>query len=272
MTAAVHGTPRSGALRHALVAFQFLTRIPMPRDLNPSPGDLGRATGWFPVVGVVVGALIAAVGSAAMGIGLSPGIAAVIAVGFGLVVTGSFHEDGLADSADAFGGGWNREQVLTIMHDSRIGSYGSGAVTLLFAARLAALWSIDPAAWTASLIAAHTVARWTSVHLLHTKEYARRDGEAPGFGKPIVDGMSGASFWFATVVTTVVAVFAFGLAGFVTLVAALVLSELWGRYCRRRIGGITGDALGAVNVAVEVFTLVGCALRFPATVSPWITP
>ncbi len=265
-----HGSPRVGGLRDAMVAFQLLTRIPMPRDLNPSRSDLGRAAGWFPVVGVVVGALIAAVGTAAVEIGLSPGLAAVVAIGFGVFVTGSFHEDGLADSADSFGAGWDRDQVLTIMRDSRIGSYGSISLVLLFTARLAALWSTDPAAWIASLIAAHTVARWSSVHLMRTRDYARRDGEAPGFGKPIIEEMPRASFWFATVVTVLVVVNALGLRGLLTVVAALVLSRLWGRYCQRRIGGITGDALGALNVAVEVAVLAGCAMWHSASASPWI--
>lgn len=265
-----HGSPRVGGLRDAMVALQLLTRIPMPRDLSPSPDALGRAAGWFPVVGVVVGALIAAVGTAAVEIGLSPGLAAVIAIGFGVFVTGSFHEDGLADSADAFGAGWDRDQVLAIMRDSRIGSYGTVALALLFASRLAALWSTDPAAWNASLIAAHTVARWSSVHLMMTRDYARRDGEAPGVGKPIIEEVPRASFWFASVVTVLVIVNALGLRGLITVVAALVLSGLWGRYCQRRIGGITGDALGALNVAVEVAVLAGCAMWHPASASPWI--
>ncbi|MCL4234504.1 MAG: adenosylcobinamide-GDP ribazoletransferase, partial [Deltaproteobacteria bacterium] len=181
MTSPDDAAPRPGAVHDVMVAFQFLTRIPMPRDLKPAPGNLGRAAGWFPFVGVVVGALIGLAASLAMGVGLSPGLAAVMAVGFGVMFTGSFHEDGLADSADAFGGGWGREQVLAIMRDSRIGSYGAGALTLLISTRLASLWSMNPSAWITSLVAAHTIARWSSVHMLRQNDYARRDGEAPGF-------------------------------------------------------------------------------------------
>ncbi len=264
--------PPCGPLHHTMVAFQFLTRIPMPRDLSPSPNDLARAAGWFPVVGAVVGAMIALAAWAAMGVGLAPGVAAVIAVAVGILVTGSFHEDGLADSADAFGGGWSREQVLAIMRDSRIGSYGAASLVMLVAARLAALWSMDIGAWAAVLICAHSIARWSSLWLLRTNSYARDRDESPGLGKPMVESLTGATFAFGTVAAVIIGVASLGFLGFVAIAVAACVASLWARYCHARIGGLTGDALGAANVLVEVAILIGCAARFPATVSPWILP
>lgn len=241
-------------LRIALTAVMFLTRIRVPSWVTHAPEDLARSTAYFPLVGVVVGAIGAAVGVLALQV-WNPWIAAVAAVAATVRITGAFHEDALADACDGFGGGWTVEQVLTIMKDSRIGSYGAVGLLLVTVMRIGALALIaaqSPALFVAALIAAHVLGRWSSLPLIFALPYVSDADRSKS--KPFAASVTILRLLAGTATAVVVLGTLFGDPITVATLAAvaLVVTFLLGRYFNRRIGGMTGDCLGAANQAVEM--------------------
>jgi adenosylcobinamide-GDP ribazoletransferase len=235
-----------------LSAIQFLTRIPVPSQ--PYEVDsLSRSVKFFPLVGVVVG------GSAALlHILLAPHlprlISALLALVYLVLVTGCLQEDGLADVADGFGGGRSREQILLILRDSRIGSYGAAALTLSLLSRLLLLASIPITLVAPYLITAHVLCRWTTLPLSYFLP-AARPGTAEG-----VDGQ-GARIARLTTKSTLIGgtIFSFATAALLLrthaiapVIVATSLTLLTGFYYKRRIGGITGDCFGATIQLAEI--------------------
>jgi len=260
---------RFGAVYPLFVAVQFLTRIPVPRDLNPDRGDLADSVVWFPAVGVLVGGLLGLLARGLSWTPLVPAVAAVAVVAAGVALTGAFHEDGLGDALDGLVGGWGREQMLEIMRDSRIGTYGTVGLVLLLGTRVVCLAGMEPSVWGAALVVAHTLGRTTTPVMIAALPYARGDGEDPGVGGDLGPGQSVGRVLIATAIGTAVAGGIGGWAGVVAAGVAMPVCAATGLYYRRKIGGVTGDCLGATNVAVELATLVAFALLHPAVRSPW---
>jgi adenosylcobinamide-GDP ribazoletransferase len=205
---------------------------------------------YFPLVGALVGAWGGAVYWLASAV-WPASVAVVLSIIATVVLTGAFHEDGLADAADGFGGGWDRERILAIMRDSRIGAYGAIALVLVLLAKVAALSALPRADVVRALVAAHTLARWSSVPLLWRLPYAR---ETSGAAAPFVGGVTVLRFVVATALALVVVVLILGVHALVPVAVALGLTVASGWYYRRRIGGITGDCLGATNQCIELAT------------------
>jgi adenosylcobinamide-GDP ribazoletransferase len=239
-----------------LLALQFLTRLPLPADVGHTPARMAATPRWHPGVGVVVGMLSGAVfaGTATV---LPPMLAALVATAAGVLLTGAFHEDGFADACDGLGGGATRERALEIMRDSRLGTYGAAGLGLMLGAKVLALGSLPPGAVPIVLIAGHAASRASSVLVLATAAYVRDHGT----GKPVSDGIGpgGLAFALATggaalasvaVVLPALAV-AGGLAG-VILGHAVMRSRF-----ERRLGGYTGDCLGAVQQTSEIGLYLG---------------
>lgn len=240
-------------LRGARAAFVFFSRLPVG-------GFPYRASDWhwapahLPLVGAVVGAGSAAVLALGGALGLGPLLRAVLAVAASVWLTGALHEDGLADSADGLGGGGDRERVLAIMKDSRIGSYGAIALGLALLARVAALSELPASAWFA-LVAVHVGARVAPVWLLCALPYVndRADAKSQGLFRPRALHGAVALGWSLSV--AMVAVALGGLparAALAAVLAPLVLVPLLASYFRRRVGGVTGDLLGAAEQLAEV--------------------
>lgn len=234
------------ALRLLAVAFQFLTRIPVP-PIPVVEGDLRRASGAFPLVGVVV----AAVGIAVRAAGepfwgaVAGTVAAVVAM---VAVTGAFHEDGLADSVDGLWGGWTAEQRLEIMRDSRIGTYGTVALVASLALRVALLAPLDLVAFAAAVLVGHVLGRASILVLAALLPAARDQGSGAG-----VAGVAPPLAVAAALVTVgVVLGVTLGAWAFVPLLAGLAALAACRRLVRRRIGGLVGDVLGATNQVVHV--------------------
>ncbi|GJG86160.1 adenosylcobinamide-GDP ribazoletransferase [Gemmatimonadetes bacterium T265] len=246
-------------LRVFFTAVMFLTRIPCPRWVGHDPAWLARSTAYFPLVGVVVGL----VGGAALWAAARvwpPFVAAALSTAATVRVTGAFHEDALADSCDGFGGGWEPAQVLAIMKDSRIGSYGAVGLALVLLTKVGALAAIAAAdAGTAAraLVAAHTLGRWSSLPLIWGLPYVRQD-EAGAKAKPFAAAVTGPRLAAGSALSAGVTAAALAPLGPAAVVAALALAAavtaLAARYFRRRIGGTTGDCLGAANQLVELAT------------------
>ena len=227
-----------------LTAAAFLTRLPVARQLAAGAKEVGRAAGWFPMVGGLLGAAYAG-GLWLLSRAFPPLVTAVLLTVLDALLTGALHWDGLADTADGFGGGATRGDVLRIMRDHAIGSYGAVALTLAVALKAAAISAMIGGALAYQAVAVMPVlGRWAAVQLSARVPYARPHADdAPSrfVGKREVILAGVVSIAIAVVVGRWRGVAALGLVALVT--------EGWGWYCRRRIGGITGDTLGA---AVEI--------------------
>jgi len=234
--------------RHdAATAVLFLTRVPVPWIVPDVQDRLARSTPWFPVVGMAVGAAGAVVWWAGAGL-WGPLIGALLAVAATALLTGAFHEDGLADTFDGLGGTPDRERALAIMKDSRLGTYGAVALGLVLAGRVAALAALGPAA-PAALVGAHALARFSSLPLIRQLPYARADG---GTGKSFAGGVSDRGLGAAALFTGLLTLSLWAGAALSAWLAAAAIVLVLAAWFRRRLGGITGDTLGAANQGVEL--------------------
>ncbi len=237
----------------------FLTRLPLPPPLEPEPDrppDLGRATRAMPLVGAAIGLGGAAVYWLSGALGLTPAIAGLLAVAATILLTGALHEDGLADSADGLFAGAEPARRLEIMRDSRTGAYGALALILsvgLRATALAALAAPGPAA--AALIAAHALARALPPAVMAWAPLARDDGLAAAAGQAETGHA-----WTALGLGAAAAVVLLGFGpGLVALLAAGAVGFAGFRLARARIGGYTGDILGAIEQLGEIAVLLAAA-------------
>ncbi len=232
-----------------LAALQFLTRVPIRLRREPT---LAKTVAWFPVAGAMVGA---AVGGVAAGMWhlTSPLIAAAVAVAVGLLITGAFHEDGLGDVADAFGGDWTIERRLEILKDSRHGTYGVAAICTSIVVRIISLGALPgPLDMFTAAVAAHTMARVAAVGLAGSMQLATNTGLGADYGRsttPLRAGVGCA----AGIAITVVAI---GWWAAPLTAAAVVAAAGTGLLARRKIGGISGDVLGAAEQVAECLCLV----------------
>jgi adenosylcobinamide-GDP ribazoletransferase len=241
-------------LRGVRAAFTFLTRIPVG-GFPYADADWRWSSAHFPMVGAVVGAIMAATWWLAAPLGVAP--ACVLALIASLVVTGGFHEDGLADTADALGGGYDRARVLAILKDSRIGAFGGLALAstlLLRAALLVELGALAPAA----LVATQAASRMPPIWLMAVLPYATADAESKsrqinraGAAQAVVASGWTVALGGALVVAGVLP----ALAALVALTAAVPVAALLGWRFWRRVGGVTGDFLGATQQVVEAAML-----------------
>jgi adenosylcobinamide-GDP ribazoletransferase len=172
----------------------------------------------------------------------------------GVLFTGAMHEDGLADTADAMGGGRDATDILRIMRDSRIGTYGAIALIIVFALRGAFLLDMRPSAWVPALVCAHACARLSCVLLVLALPYARTDG--PGLAALLAQGGKPVHAVLALAVAAIICVLTAGMAGLYALAASLLATAIAGASFRSRIGGITGDCLGAAAIASELSALL----------------
>ena len=248
---------RRGPFDEFAVATALLTRLPVGAAAV-EPGAVAAA-GWaFPLVGAGIGALSAVAFFAAGVCGLAAPLAALLAVAVGLAVTGAFHEDGLADTVDGFGGGDTRDDKLAIMRDSRHGTFGILALVLSVGSRAAALAAIgDPIHAGLALVAAHAASRGAVPPLMRLLPPARADGLGAAAGRPTLA--------VATAAATLGGVIALALLGPLRGAAALLLTAallaLAAILARRQIGGYTGDVLGFFQQIGEIVMLLVAAAR-----------
>ena len=242
-----------------IAALRFLTRLPIPGPETRS-AHLGGAVAWFPLVGALVGLATAGVYVLALGLWPAP-LAAVLAVGFGLLLTGGFHEDGATDAADGLGGGWTTERVVEIMRDSRIGAYGAMALWVLLSLRWAALVAMDRRALVL-LPLAMAWGRWSIAVLLKALPPASR-----GLASQVHEGMGWTPVLLASglVALLTYAAHALGFLGLGDLwkpaAASGIVVLAWTLYLKQRLGGQTGDLLGAGNQLVEAAVLLAWIAR-----------
>ena len=239
-----------------LLAVQFLTRCPVPFPDLFTEARLNAAVRYYPLVGVLVGGAVGGVFWLAHLL-FPVTLAVVLATAASLLATGAFHEDGFADACDGLGGGVTREQALEIMRDSRLGTFGAAGLGLMLAAKVLALASAPASVIPWLLVAAHAASRASAVLAAAAGSYVREAGTA----RPVAAGVAPADLalalvtgaaavsglWLVTGPTVMVA----GLAGLTA--GHLVMRELY----ERKLGGYTGDCLGAVQQTSEVGLYLG---------------
>lgn len=235
-----------------LQAVQVLTRLPVPGWVGHGAEGLDRVARWFPLVGLLVGGIGALVLVAAR-IGLPPMVAAGLAVAAMVLATGALHEDGLADTADGLGGGWSRDDALRIMKDSRIGAYGAAVLVLVLIVKVATVADAPVAA----LLAGAAASRFAPVCVMAVLPYARL-GQAEARAAPVAAGPGGLAVAAAFGLP---ALLLLGWRAVPALVLAGGLTALLALWFRRRLGGYTGDTLGAVQQAAELGVLMAAAWR-----------
>lgn len=239
-----------------VLAVQFLTRIPITARDAYSPERLTAAARYYPLVGALVGSILASVYAVASMV-LPAAVSAIVTIGTGLLLTGAFHEDGLADTADGLGGGATREDALAIMRDSRLGTYGTAALIIVLLLKVAVLTSLSPFMAAIALVAAHSLSRLSAVFVIATSHYVRDEGT----GKPTAQGLNKTSLTVALItglavvagVLVLVPPFTVGAALTGLLAGHMVLRFM----VQRKLGGYTGDTLGAVQQSSETGFLMG---------------
>jgi len=233
---------------------RFLTIVPVPGVEAAGPGALGRAAAWFPAVGLGLGAVLVGADTL-LGRAFPPLLAALLVVSIWKVLTGGIHLDGLADSLDALGG---REPGarLAIMHDSRIGVFGAVGLILMFLISMMALAEMPPAARWRVLLLAPVVGRLGPVLMATSFQAATPESGAGARFMAAVPRWAGPLGLGAT---AALAALLLGRWGVAMLVLALAVVFVWSAFLAGRLGGLTGDSLGASVELGELGVLLGGA-------------
>ncbi|MCG2581088.1 MAG: adenosylcobinamide-GDP ribazoletransferase [Marinobacter sp.] len=253
-----HATTTSREWQAFWLAIGFLTRIPMLIQVDYSQRLMNQSSLYFPLVGLLLGTCYAGAYTL-LTLAFSPLISILLVVILHLWLTGAFHEDGLADSVDALGGGYTIEKRLEIMKDSRIGTYGTVALVTALTLKVALLTEARPV-WLA-LLAAPMVARLTPLLIMGYLPYVTDPDKSKS--KPVADGFSRTRLTIAATFTVLASlaltlyepwIMVWGLC------ATLGVALAWGGYLRSQLGGYTGDSLGASVVFSELVLLLGLAI------------
>ncbi len=242
-------------VKHFLMAVQFYSRIPIPFTLDWKEDSLNKATAYFPLVGVFLAAHLCVIYYFAQMI-FNPSVAALITFGISLLMTGGFHEDGFADYCDGVGGGWTRTQKLQIMKDSRLGTYGALGLLTLFLLRWQAFIAIPYPYQYWALFIAMTWSRWSAMLVMITLPYVRDEGIA----KPLAKGLTMSQFFIGGLFAWIMIVplgYTNDLSLIFTLPILLVAALFMRSHMKRKLGGYTGDSLGATQQVAEVAYYLG---------------
>jgi adenosylcobinamide-GDP ribazoletransferase len=233
------------------VALQFLTHLPTPPGLPVAGPALGRALGWFPVVGLLLGALLVAA-DALLSWFLPRGLVDVLLLVLLALLTGGLHLDGFMDTCDGLFSLRSPAERLAIFRDSRVGSFGVvGAATLLLL-QWAALGALPDAERAKMLLVTLALARWAMVYAIVAFPYGRSEG----LGRVFKEQARGRALLAATLVAGAAAVLLLGAAGLAALALAAAATWLFARYCLGRLPGLTGDTYGALDELVEALLLI----------------
>lgn len=241
--------------RYFLTAVMFFTRIPVHID-HYQETDLNHASCYFPLVGIIVG-LVGALTFWLSNTVLPLEISVLLSMVATILLTGAFHEDGLADAADGLGGGHEREQVLTIMVDSRIGSYGAIALVMALVIKYQSLSYISAAILPMVIVAGHGLSRYMAILVMFTQGYVKSTGKS----KPIATQLSVSSLIFASVFGLLVPLILllpfFGYKYLAVLLSVFLVWLWFSLKLKKRIGGYTGDCLGAMQQITEITFYLG---------------
>lgn len=253
-----------------LAAWIYFTRVPLPRGLTKyadgSQQSLEQAVRLLPIFGILVGGVASAIFVGADFLFDSKALAVLLSMVATILITGALHEDGLGDFFDGFGGGWwSKERVLEIMKDSRLGTFGAIALIIALLAKYQALVAIPSALIPASLVAGHAFSRFAAASFFFTNHYARTNDQ--GHTKPMPKAQM--KFWDFCILAAfgIIPLLLFGNLLYLLLVPILwLVRHLFGRWFVRKLGGYTGDCLGATQQTIEICFYLGVLMiaRFAA--------
>ncbi|MEN8246958.1 MAG: adenosylcobinamide-GDP ribazoletransferase [Thermodesulfobacteriota bacterium] len=241
-------------LRVFLTALMFFTRIPCPKWVGYSESLLNQASRYFPLVGVLVGFIAALVFQISHYFFPLP-VAILLSMLSSIWLTGAFHEDGLSDACDGFGGGWTPENILRIMKDSRVGSYGVVGLWVALSLKLFSLYSIPEPMIFVSLIAGHSVSRFFAGSFIYSDLYVQEDLQSKV--KPLARRMPGRDLVISAIWGLSPLLLFFRLDVFLVIIPLALAKWLLGRYFRKHLGGYTGDCLGAAQQVFEIVFYLG---------------
>ncbi|MBK8320532.1 MAG: adenosylcobinamide-GDP ribazoletransferase [Betaproteobacteria bacterium] len=247
-------------LEYFFGAVRFFTRLPVPAWVGHSSEALNRSARYFPAVGLLIGGIGALVylGAAQL---WPQAVAVLLSMAATIYATGAFHEDGLSDTVDGLGGGWEKLRILEIMKDSRVGSYGVVAMVLALLGKFLLLSSLEPALIPFALLAGHALSRFCATVLLATMDYVREDLLSKA--KPLATRLSpGAMLVALSFVVAALAFLPLEKVIFGVVLAALVTFWLAAKF-KRWLGGYTGDCLGATQQLSEIAFYLGLLASLP---------
>jgi adenosylcobinamide-GDP ribazoletransferase len=230
------------------MAIQYFTRVPMPAWVGHSAEHLSGAARYFPMVGVLIGAVGALV-LWATGLVLPGPLPVILSTAFTVLITGAFHEDGLADTFDGLGGGATRERALEIMKDSRLGTFGTAALVLTLLIKIAALSAMPITFAIGVLIAGHAFSRACAVSLLFASNHVGNPDQSRA--KVVAQPMSRGEFVFAIVIG-LAPMYWCGVHAVAGLVCSLIVLYVLAHWFMQRLGGFTGDTLGCTQQLTEI--------------------
>jgi len=238
-----------------LVALQFLTSIPVPLKRTLSPEQLGRATAYFPAVGLIIG-IVLAVLSWLLDYILPQGVVNILLIVVLVILTGALHLDGFADTCDGIAGHKTVEERWKVMRDSRTGAFGVAGIVLLLLTKYISLNSVSPALIIPVLVFMPVVSRWAIVYAIFAFPYARPEG----LGTVYKTATRWPQFVIATTITFAVAIALFCLffpiMGLILIFGIWVVASALSFYFKHKFAGLTGDTYGAINEIAEVMALV----------------
>jgi len=256
--------------RYFLLAVGFFTRIPLPSFANFEEQELNHSAKYFPLIGIIVGTVGALIFVLAARI-FPVGIAVLLSMVATIYITGAFHEDSMADSNDGMGGSWDRERILTIMQDSRLGTYGALALFLMLFGKFQILSALPVNSVPYVLIAAHALSRLCAVYVMATLSYVKASGKA----KPLASKVQLKDLVIATIfgLIPLVLLYWYLFSDAIDLREVLVFSLTWlvsvgfiwvwwRNKIKRWLGGYTGDCLGATQQMTELAFYLGVLAHF----------
>jgi adenosylcobinamide-GDP ribazoletransferase len=249
-------------IRIFFTALMFYTRLPCPPNIDHSPDYINKATRYFPLIGYIVGGISWAVFYASTFV-FDVQIALIFSLIAGVLVTGAFHEDGLADVCDGFGGGWTKEKILDIMKDSRVGAFGAIGIVFLLGLKYMALHNLVSKVNSNStviialiFISYHSLARLTAINIVFTEQYSREDENSKA--KPIAKAHGNkeilGAYFFGLLPLLVLSLFNWTCV--LVLIPLFFLYFYSKRYFNKWIDGYTGDCLGAVEQLAECIVIL----------------
>jgi adenosylcobinamide-GDP ribazoletransferase len=243
-----------------LTALSVLTALPLNRLTAISDDDLARSTLFFPVVGFMIGFLLMGVTQWLSPI-LSPEPLSAVLLVVSILLTGGLHLDGLADLCDGLAAGGGRERILAVMKDSRIGAFGVMGLVIVLLLKYSLFLEVIRHGWLRSFLIMGVLSRWAMVLAAFSGRYARDEGTA----RPFIGKIRRPWFIGSTAITVGFAWVIFKGPGLLTLLPVFLFVLLFLQYLKSKMGGLTGDALGALNEGVEVLVLLLIVITVPFT-------
>lgn len=245
-------------MKGLFTAMTILTALPLNRHTAASDEDLARSTIFFPVVGFMIGFLLMTVTQWLSPI-LSPGPLSAVLLVVSILLTGGLHLDGLADLCDGLAAGGGRERILSVMKDSRIGAFGVMGLVIVLLLKYSLFLEVIHQGWFRSFLIVGVLSRWAMVLAAFSGRYAREEGTA----RPFIGQIRRSWFIGSTGITVGFAWIIFKGPGLLALLPVFLFVFLFLHYLKLKIGGLTGDALGALNEITEVLVLLLITIAAP---------